>query len=449
MSRPTRRKPPLTDPGPALSPLPPQNAELAGVWKAIVPILLLLYLISASLHACLVPTGKTGYQNAPDEAAHVQFVRAVARGHLPTRADDHGNPPAYEWHQPPGYYLLVASVSPFGERAMRFVSIALGFLCLLLIFRCVRLLFPNDPQLAVVALGIAALTPTHIAITSTVNNDSLLELCFSWSLLLLISSLLSGFTRWRACWLGVALSLALLTKATALLLVPVVVVCLLLCTVSGENGREVVSNALYTVIIVLALSGWWFVRNTNLYGEPLPIKTFNQAFGGTATAAAMQSRLGGVGPYLMWVGQWSFQSFWAVLGTPKSAALGIPVFLPGALLGPPLYRLMELISLAAIVGMGVLHLRRKTEFTQTQIFAIWLLLLTLALVGLAFLGFLLKFFQAQGRYLYPAMLPISLFLSLGWRGLFPSRWRGMASGFLLALLGLLTFLFLNFVQLVA
>ncbi len=442
VSRPPRRKAPLSDPGPALSPLPPQGAELIGPWKAAIPLLLFLYLVSACLHAFLVPTGQTGYQNAPDEAAHVQFARAVAHGHLPTHADDRGSPPAYEWHQPPLYYVLAAPFSFLGDRAIRGVSIICGLLSLLLIFRGVRLLFPNDPQLAVLALGIAALTPTHIAITSTVNNDALLELCFSWTLLLLIASLLGGFTRWRACWLGVALAAALLTKATALLLIPVVLLALILVTRTGEAWREVVGNALYSAGFALVLTGWWFVRNMRLYGELVPIKTFNQAFGGTATAAKMQAAWGGMGPYLLRTGQWSFQSFWAVFGTPESAKLGIPIFLPGALLGPQLYGIISLVVVASLVGMGLLHLRCKTEFTQVQIFAIWLLAATLLLVGLAFVGFLLKYFQAQGRYLYPAMLPISLFLALGWRALFPVRWKGVASGLLLAILGLMVLVFL-------
>jgi hypothetical protein len=32
----------------------------------------------------------------------------------------------------------------------------------------------------------------------------------------------------------------------------------------------------------------------------------------------------------------------------------------------------------------------------------------------------------QGRYLFPALAPIAILLSLGWRTLVPARWRGAA-----------------------
>jgi hypothetical protein len=36
------------------------------------------------------------------------------------------------------------------------------------------------------------------------------------------------------------------------------------------------------------------------------------------------------------------------------------------------------------------------------------------------------FFQTQGRYFYPALLPISVFWALGWERLVPERYRPTA-----------------------
>ena len=58
-------------------------------------------------------------------------------------------------------------------------------------------------------------------------------------------------------------------------------------------------------------------------------------------------------------------------------------------------------------------------------------------MGLSYLAFIAKYFQMQGRYLFPAMLPICLELAMGYRGLFPDRWKNPASGLLLALLGVI------------
>jgi 4-amino-4-deoxy-L-arabinose transferase-like glycosyltransferase len=412
-----------------------------GAWRWALPILLLLYLGLALAHASLVPTGETGYQNAPDEAAHVVYARTVARGHLPTQRTMAGDPHGYEWHQPPLYYCLAACFVPLGERAMRLASILCGLAGILLIYQAGRLLFPNDPLLATVAAGIAALTPGHIAITSTVNNDALLEVCFSGALLVLIGALRSGFTTARAIWLGIALGAAILTKLTGLLLLPVLALAFLLLWRADEAPRLLRRGAAWTALIALTLSGWWFVRNHQLYGEWLPLHSFQLAFGGTAQAGDMVAGLGGSwGRYLLLVTQWTFQSFWAAYGSPQTARTGLPLFLP-----PQLYLLLAGVCLAALVGLARLHLRRKTCFTETQRLALSLLFATNLVVTMAFLAFILRYFQTQGRYLYPAMLALCLVLALGWRAVFPPRYAPLASGMLLALLAAIALGFLRYV----
>ncbi len=437
MSRAARRKPAGT-PGPPLSPLPPPSQPPKGPWRWAAPLLLLLYLALASWHALTLPTGQTGYQNAPDEAAHVVYVRTLASGHLPTRAASAGNPIGYEWHQPPLYYALAACFLPGGERALRFASILCGLAGLLLIYRAGRLIFPNEPILAVLALGIAALTPTHIAITSTVNNDALQEVCFSAALLILSGAFLGGFTPWRAGWLGVVLGAALLTKATGLLLLPLLLFALLLLWRAGEAPKDLLRGTAWMLVVVLALTGWWFVRNAQLYGEILPLHAFEESFAGTVQAKDMAQALGGWGAYLLFMAGGIFKSFWAVFGTPRDVAVGRPRFLPDQV-----YWLYGAVSLTAFAGLIVLHFRRKTAFTETQTAIIWVLFATVGLVAASFFAFILKYFQMQGRYLYPAMLPLSLLMALGWRAVFPMQYKSLASGFLLVVLAALAFTYLH------
>ncbi|HZO89678.1 MAG TPA: glycosyltransferase family 39 protein [Chthonomonadaceae bacterium] len=425
----TVRRKPLGAPGPPLAPLPPPQEAPRGFWRLALPVLLLLYLALAGIHARLVPLGATGYQNAPDEAAHMAYVRAVAGGQLPTRDKAAQNPIGYEWHQPPLYYWLAARLLPWGERAVRGFSVLCGLGGLLLIYRAGRLLFPNEPVLAILAAGIAALTPTHIAITSTVNNDPLLEVCFSGTLLVLLGAFLGGFTLWRAGWLGLLLGAALLTKATGLLLLPVVVLALFLLWRAGERPQDLLRGAGWMALLMLAVSGWWFVRNARLYGEPLPLRAFAASFAGTMQAQTVADRLGGWPEYLLFMTWGIFRSFWAVYGTRQDAVLGVPRFLPDQI-----YGVLGGVSVAGLAGLIRLHLRRRTDFTETQLYFLWILFAAVGVVAISFLAFILQYFQMQGRYLYPAMLPICLLLALGWRGVFPPRYRDLASGMLLALL---------------
>jgi 4-amino-4-deoxy-L-arabinose transferase-like glycosyltransferase len=437
LSRATRRKP-FLPPSPPLSPLPPPRQPPQGLWRWALPLILALYLGLAAWHAAVVPIGQTGYQNAPDEAAHVAYARSLAAGHLPTRASAARTPNGYEWHQPPLYYALAARFLPLGERAARCASILCGLAGLLLIYRAARLLFPDDPVLAVLAAGVAALTPTHIAITSTVNNDALLEVCFSAALLILISAFLGGFTTWRACWLGLAIGAALLTKATGLLLLPVTLLAFVLLGRGGESPKNILRGATWAGIIALSASGWWFVRNARLYGEFLPLRAFEASFAGTVQAKEIAAQLGGWPAYLLFMAVGIFKSFWAVYGTPQTALHGAWRFLPDQV-----YWLFGGVCIAALLGLTQLHFRRKSAFNDTQTYILWLLFATIGLVAVSFLGFILKYFQMQGRYLYPAMLSLCVLLALGWRALFPERYTSLASGLLLVLLGAISLAFLR------
>ncbi len=417
-----------------------------GIWRFALPALLMIYVGFACLHAFLVPTGQTGYQNAPDEAAHLVYVRNVAAFHLPTH--DHPTPfsatsvpNGLEWHQPPLYYGVAAPFLVLGAQGVRLCSILLGVCGLLLIHRAGRLLFPADPVVAALAVGIAALTPTHFAITSTVNNDVLLEVCFSATLLALIGALQNGFTWRSALWLGLTIGGAILTKATGLLLLPVFAFALFLMWRSGGSWRDLARHGAVTVVVVLLISGWWFARNQALYGQLLPLRLFAADFGHTAQAAPRAEAMGGWGTYYLQAGIWTFFSFWAVYGTARSAVQGIPMFLP-----VQIYLLLGIACLCTACGTVRLHLQAKKLFTTPQRQGIGICLATIALVGMAYLAFIAKYFQMQGRYLFPAMLPITLLFALNFRGIFPERWKNFASALLLALLGLVGIAFLCYVM---
>ena len=445
MSRPPRRKPLLSEPGPALSPLLPAVATLQGAWKYAVPLLLIFYVICAGLHASWVPAGQTGYQNAPDEAAHVTYARTLSAGHLPTQAlaDKDVTGQSYEWHQPPLYYAWAALFLPLGPQAMRLASVLPGLACLLILYRAARLLLPGEPLTAITALGIAALLPTHIAITSTINNDVFLESCFSAILLLLLQCLLRGLTLWRAGWIGVVLGLALLTKATALVLLPVIAAGFLLMRRAGETYANLARAAALLGVWAAVISGWWFARNLHVYGELLPLKAFDRAFAGTTLTKDMMPRVGGAWAYTQAVTSMTFESFWAVYGSDRSAHQykGWPLFLP-----EQIYLLPLLVVAVAGAGLMRLHFVRGRIYTEAQRLFLCLLITTLALTALSFILFLTKYFQTQGRYLYPAMLPLCLLLAMGWLAAFPDKYKTLAVGCLLGVMSLLTLLFLSSVQ---
>ena len=447
MTASSRKKNDPAESGPPLSPIPQIPDGLKKGWQFVAPVIVLLYLILAIYHANVLELAPRGYQNAPDEPAHLSYVHVIAEGRLPDRFHSEPKRPvynkerdvyeSYEWHQPPLYYAVSALFLPLGEHSIRYLSILFGAGTLLLIFQTGRWLIPGRPMAALLAAGVAAFMPGFIAITSSVNNDSALIFFFSAWCLVVTHALNGGLTPVRARWLGVIMAGAMLSKATAVLLIPLTVFALFLMWRNGEAQKNLARGTAWILGLVFILSGWWFLRNLQLYHELLPIKAFQSAFTGTARAAdVVGGKFPGLGvdswtSYFSLVGVWSFQSFWSVFGTLRSRLDGAPHFLPA-----PVYQLLALVCLASGIGMGRLHFMRRTEFNQTQLYSLWVIFAMFGLTGLSFFMFTLSYFQAQGRYLYPAILPISICLSLGWRSVIPLKYENTASflllGFLLA-----------------
>lgn len=377
------------------------------------------------------PIGRNGYFHTPDEGAHISYVRYVAEeGRLP-RFEGYAGV-GYEAHQPPLYYMLAAQMWKLGEimplppaRVVRMLSMLFGIFLVVTVYRVGRLLMPEVPAVAFVSAGVAALMPMHIAICSAVNNDSLANLLFA--LVLAEFALLytqSKPSRWIAPRMGLWAGLAGLTKVTALLLVPAMVVGWLL--VARTRGMRPWLGMLVSVGIALTLMFPWFVRNMQLYDDPLLLKAFERTFAGTARAEQFLQAGASMGAYLQQVADWTYRSFWFAYGTPQTAAKGLPNFLPDRL-----YLVLGVWHLLALLGF-VLSLWREREWFAEGAMRWWAVAGVLFLLVLgAFVRFILTYFQTQGRYLYPALVPMVLAFAIGWRSLFPEHLRMAADGILL------------------
>ena len=410
-----------------------------------------LYLVLAIFHAFSTPLGFTGYQDAPDEGAHISYIQSISAGLLPSRDHPHwgdgAHLPDYEWHQPPLYYRIAAlacggspTTDGFGAR---FVSIFAGLGCIVCAFLIALEIRPGNALVAITAAAIVALTPGHISILSTVNNDSFLELFTSLCLLIVLRVVnrTDGPSRYAGVIVGLTAGLAVMSKATGLLLVPAAAVAIFMMAVGGTNRKALVLfSAQFTALIVLC-TGWWFMRNLSLYHELVPLKTFRESFSGTAMAQDVISGKIHLGVsdwqgYWMLVANWAYKSFWAVYGTAASAGIGVPIFLPDTV-----YLLTLVLCAGGATGMTKLHFKRLTLFTAAQRAGLYVLFTLFALTGLAYARFASEFFQTQGRYLYPAMAPIALILSMGWVAIFPERYRKAGAIGAISVLGLLAVIF--------
>ncbi|MDI6827182.1 MAG: hypothetical protein QME62_01715 [Armatimonadota bacterium] len=396
-------------------------------WKGRLYILgiIVLHILLGALYWYYTPYGAS-----PDESAHGIYIRKIAIEHrLPIfSADDSKN---YEAHQPPLYYVLGAlfymAAKMLGSEnpaaAARLLSLILGTFSIFIIYRTITV-FPENEGLAVACAGFVAFLPMHLTLSVSVSNDMLTELLFGASLLSMTRILAFGSNGRNTIILGLLLGLGLLTKTTCILLFPLATLAYLFSW-RIEGKSRVLLQLISTLGIGFVLGGWWLIRNKLLYGDFFAASEFVKAFEQTARPQYwLQEQSLSLVSYILLVGGWTFASFWGVFGQMK-VFMQTWVYL---LLG-----LLTLISGIAFVP-AVFHCIKTREINDggvtRQAVKYTLLLYGAAVVFVlaAFISFNFSYFQAQGRYLYPALMPLSLFWVLGFRHIFPSVARKYVPG---------------------
>jgi hypothetical protein len=430
-----KKKSIIIDTPPPLSPLPVKPAPLSPGWQRVVLLIFALFVFCSLAHLIITPllrADQGSFIQAPDEPAHWGYVRALAVGHkLPLKNDTIYK--TYEWHQPPLYYLLLDPFYSAGYLAGRCISLLIGLAGLIFLFYAARLFFPDEPERAVCALAFAALLPMRMAVYSSIGNDCLNELCFTLFLLICFVSLQNGFTIQRAIGLGIIMGASLLTKATGMLLFPLFLLFLYYLYRENEAPSTTVRCALVSICLAALLTAPWFIRNLGLYHELTPIHAFQQEFAGTMKASDWMGKTAKVDlwtgslehaspmnftGYLALTANWTFRTFWASWTPIKLASMGIPVFL-----NPIIYFIYGLLIFMAIAGLGIAHFNEKKKYSTLKLHMLYLSIGIFILTALSFLGFIFVYFQAQGRYLYPAILPLSILFALGYPAIIPKRYR--------------------------
>lgn len=402
------------------------NSTRRGKWHLYLGGIIILHIVLGALYWYYTPFGAS-----PDEKAHGAYIHSiVAERRLPVfSAADREN---YEAHQPPLYYLLgvlfYQTAKSFGSEnpieAVRLLSLILGALSILVTYRVVKMLFPEDEGLSIACAGFVAFLPMHLTLSVSVSNDMLTELLFGVGLLLMTRILTAGSTSRNMFLLGCVLGLGLLTKTTCVILFPLAVLTYIFAW-RLEKDSHIMWQLAGIFGVSLIIGGWWLLRNKLLYGDFFGVSEFAKAFEQTARPQYWLHERGlSLGNYVLLVCGWTFASFWGVFGHMRVFMATWIYFLLG------LATLASGIALAPAISYCIKG-REEVRTSQVIKYSLMLYGATLLLVLVAFVTFNFKYFQAQGRYLYPALIPISLFWVLGIRQVFPSSVRKFAPSFVI------------------
>lgn len=384
-----------------------------------IRILTLIYCVIGILFALYTPLWQT-----PDEPAHYHYIAQLAEGKFPKieTGDWDSNyldslkstkftninsqqfkTVQYEDHQPPLYYVVATPVyllTDGNPHAIRILSVVIGIIIVWCAYGVGRLIAPQSPHIALGLAGFIAFHPQHLHIIASINNDVLAWAWVSLTMVLSIAYIKTGNSR-LALIMGFVMGLAFFTKATGYFLVAIGLLAILI------RREKLFSSAIRFTTPALVLGVIWWIRNISIYGFPdfLGLRAHDAVVVGQLRTAERISQLG-FGGYVSEFLQTTYNSFWGQFGW-----MAVPM---------PSWIYIGILAGILIAGLGWVVYHKGEKVGR----GIWILLIATTLFSvIAYLYYNSEFVQYQGRYMFPMLIPIGVFLVFG-----IEAWRKMLLG---------------------
>ena len=413
-----------------------------------IVVVLLLYLTLAITYSAVSPLFEVS-----DEMWHYPFVKHIADGgSLPVQDPQNLGPWRQEGSQPPLYYALGALVSacidtsdaddllwrnphsdiglptadgninmvvhtereafPWSGTALavhlvRLLSVALGALTVLATYLAAREITAGNGAVAVGAAAFTAFNPMFLFVSGSVNNDNLVVALASLSLWWMVRLIRVGPSPRRWVVLGVMIGLATIAKASGLGLLGLAALVAAVLAYRRRSWRILVEAGSIIGVLAAVIGGWWYLRNWQLYRDPLGLNTFVAIVGPRYPTPTLRQLWGERVGFTM--------SYWGFFG-----GMNLPA-------EPWLYRVFDAIALAGGVGLVFMIvrevvLRRWTyeQWARLLIAVSWPIIVLASLIRWTLMNI-----ATQGRLMFPAMAAISVLITWGLARLVPKRWHWM------------------------
>jgi hypothetical protein len=433
-------------------------------------LIVAIYLALAVTYSVVNPL-----HEATDELRHFRYVRYIADfGRLPVQD---GGPGSAQAHHPPLYYATAALASawvrlddPLYEPAQnphwsyrywevgadnknqyihppdegwpyrgvslaahlaRWITVLWGAGAVWITYRLGRLTFPDRPEVGLAAMAFVAFNPMFLYLAGAVNNDVPAALAGSALSLACLVVLRDGLTTRRAVALGVLYGLALLVKFNLAAMLAVIELALILAAwrARGATSRPAWAFVRANLIVgglAALIAGWWFYRNSVLYGEPTGFVRVTQLWGVRDPRRSLPLALAEM-PHA-----WS--SLWARFGYGQ-----IP-------LPTPYYTAMAVVCGAGLVGLIAYLVAHRRDLSQ-QGCGLAVLGATVVVMWAVLFGYTaLQPAGAMGRFFFPALPALAVLVAGGLTLWLPDRLGRAAAGALnaagltLALISLIGYL---------
>jgi 4-amino-4-deoxy-L-arabinose transferase-like glycosyltransferase len=448
---------------------------VSRAWRIARLVLVGIYLTLAVGYSLANPL----YEST-DELRHFRYVRHLVVYHnLPEQRQDG---PRAQSHHPPLYYILGALISgwvpvaqevyyePLENRfwgyqywevgddnqnqylhgaderfpfhgitlaiyLVRWMTALIGAWIVWLTCQVGWEIFPDRPALALGGAALVAFNPQFLYLSGAVNNDIPAALC-SLAVLWVCSRLMRAGPSIRTdVTLGILFGASLLTKSNLLALLALIELAYLIATWPTRDWRALLRGTCVVLGLAALISGWWFLRNQLLYGEPTGFQRVTELWESRTpgeTWAILRLELS-----MAWTTLWGRFGYGQV-PMPVGVYQGLAWLAAAAVVG----LILPLIRLACHRSPSNLHSPSSTYHSQ-----LFLLLATVLLFAAVLVAYILVSpAGAMGRFFFPGLPAFALLLSLGLSQLVPRRLNffmslaitvGMAAVAIYALFGIL------------
>jgi len=372
-----------------------------------------------------------------DELHHFRYIRYIQQyGQLPEQRFDQ---PRIQAHHPPLYYLMAAIAASwivpdhealyepvhnpyYGYRywkinddnknqylhgldeqwpyqgvvlmvhVARWVNVILGAIMVWVTYRIGLAALSDRKFVAAGAAAIVAFNPQFLFMSGAVNNDVIAGLFGSILLWQGVHIIRYGLTTRRAFGLGLVFGLALMAKFSLAFALPLIELALIIAVWPKRDWRSFIKANAILIGCAAVIAGWWFVRNTQLYGEPTGVQRMNELWGGRDPKESFWLAVSEI-PYA-----WS--SLWGRFGYGQ-----IP--LPDAI-----YTSALIVSVIGLIGLVSAFAQRTLD--RIQIKQMSLVIFSALLFAAALFGYMMSSTAGpMGRFYFPGLSAFGLLLAIG------------------------------------
>jgi hypothetical protein len=211
-----------------------------------------------------------------DVVYHIEYIGYIFTKHQLPFSNE-----GLQMFQSPLYYIISAFLyvplshlfdSSTSSLLLRIIPLICGILQVELGYRTARYVFPQRQDLQVWGTIIAGLLPMNLYMSQVVGNEPLAGL-FSASAVVIGFHILTAesgvIPEKYFILLGTALGLSLLTKVTAILLIPLSTILMIYAMHQRQNSRSyIITRMIFVSGIIVAIAGWYYIRNWIELGRP-------------------------------------------------------------------------------------------------------------------------------------------------------------------------------------